>query len=102
MHDAIVMDTPVDQRLLDGCFQEGRGILLVELQNPHEFLHPTALRPSLPQAAQEPVVGLRPALTPASEGFRMLEGPRTLFQQGQVMERIEDILLAVIAAWMPR
>src|SRR5579864_3099389 len=46
------------------------------------------------------MIGRRPALAPLFEGFSVIEGPWSLFEQRQIVEWIKDVLFAFVTAGM--
>ena len=56
----------------------------------------TGLLPA--QALQQGFIGRRPALAPLAQRLGMLKGPGSLRHQCQVVERIQDVLLATVTA----
>src|SRR2546430_2196735 len=98
VHDSIQMHTPVGKRLVNGLFYERSRILLMELQNAHKLLHPSAFGPFLFQIVEHALVGLRPVLAPLFQRFGILKGSWSLLKQGKIMEGIKDVLLFLIAS----
>jgi len=75
-------------------------VLVVEPQNADELSHTFAIRPFLPQMSQQTLVDRRPTLPPASNWLGVVERTGSLFQDGQVVQGIENVLLPVVAPWM--
>src|SRR5437588_2834358 len=98
VHDSIQMHTPVGKRLVNSLFEERSAILLMQMQNAHNLLHPSAFRPFLFQIVEHALVGLRPVLAPLFHRFGILKGTGSLLKQGKIMEGIKDILLFLIAS----
>src|SRR3989304_2120808 len=72
------------------CFWRVRA---VQFQNGDEFTDTAAVGLVLTQCAEQTFVVCRPMLTPLSDGDGMLKGARALFEQTQIMEWIQDVLL---------
>src|SRR5947209_19963858 len=94
------MDTAVGQSLLHGLLNQRCRILLMQTQHVDKLFHPPSFRPFFLQESQQPMVSLGPFFAPAFERARILKGAWSLFEQRQVMQRIEDILLTTVAARM--
>ena len=71
-------------------------------ENGDEFAYAAAVGLVFAQQIEHFLVLGRPPLPPLPHGKRILEGARALFQQSQIVQRIEDILLALKAARMFR
>ncbi len=77
--------------------QLGR-IATVQLQHRDERAHPRPIRVALLKAAEQALIVGGPLVAPLAQGFGMIKGTGALLQEGQIMQRIEDILLPVVAA----
>ena len=72
----------------------------MQLQNAHEFLHASPIRPCLSEVSKHLVVSHRPAFAPLFEWFGVIKGPRSLFEQWQIVQGIKEILLTLITTRM--
>ncbi len=90
--------TPVGEGLFDRLLHLAGWVLLVKPQDAHKLFDPSTIRPLLAQEPQEAMVGRWPVGTPLSQRTGILQRARALFEQEQVMQRIEDILLPPIDA----
>src|SRR4051812_28180443 len=98
--DAVGVDTADHERLLNCLFEQRCGMVGVELEDLDKLANTTTIGPVLTQAVEQAGVDRRPAFTPAADGFGMLKSPWALFKQRQIVQRVEHILLAPIAAGM--
>ena len=86
------------QRLLHRGMQIVEAEALQQAQHLHVFA-PSGLDHSrLHQAAQSGELGRQ---IPFGQRCRLIQGVDLLLDQRQVMDRIEDHILAVVAAWVP-
>ena len=96
----IDINTAKRECLGHGLLQQCGGIVIQQAQHAHEHAHTRAIRPAFAHLGEHLVVDGRPVCTPPAHGNGVLKGSRALFEQGQVMARIEQILLAGITARM--
>lgn len=97
---AIGVDTAEGERLVNGLANQGRWVLLMQLEDGDNLAHATAVRPLLAEAAQHAGVARGPVGFPALDGLGVVEGARTVGEQWQVMEGVAHVLLASITAGM--
>jgi hypothetical protein len=69
---------------------------VAELQNAEGLQGRYSVRRSLPELGQVPVQG--GWIGPRLQRLGMIQGTRTLLEQRQVVEQVQDVLLALIAA----
>src|SRR6266487_5218799 len=101
MQHPIQMRAAVSKSLFNSLLDEVSRIVLMQTQHTYKLLHPTSpLRPFLAADGQHLVITLRPVLAPLSHRSGVVEGTRSLFQQGEVMQRFEHILLTCVTAAM--
>jgi hypothetical protein len=82
----IQMRTTVSERLFNRLVHQVRWIVLMQTQHADKLLHSTSpLWPFLAQESYHLVVTLGPVLAPLPHGSGVVEGPRSLFQQGKIM-----------------
>src|SRR5436309_425661 len=100
MKDSIQMHTPKGECLVNRLLNHIRRIVGMKLQDTNKFLYSSAFRPFLLENGKHFVVGLRPFFAPLFHGGGIVKRAWPLFKKRDVVERIENILLAAIAAQM--
>src|SRR5690606_22224590 len=89
-----VMDADIES-VLDGVLELLQGTPFQESQDTDELARPQAARLRLQQPAKR---GEARWQLPRFQGLGMIEAPRLLLQQRQVVDRIEQVLLPLPAA----
>ncbi|NJK32054.1 MAG: hypothetical protein HC927_06335 [Deltaproteobacteria bacterium] len=78
--DAIGVDTAEGERLVDGLGNQGRRVLLMQLEDGDKLAHAAPVGPLLAEAGQHAGVARGPVVFPALERLRVVEGARTVGQ----------------------
>lgn len=84
----------------NGLRQRGLAVVAMQIEDVDEFPHPTPVRPLPAQMVQQFIVNRRPRLSPAAQRFGMVDGPGPLPDEGQVVQGVDNLLVAVITARM--
>src|SRR5437763_10981347 len=94
------MSAPVGECLSDGLFNQRCWSFLMQTQHSHKLFDASAFRPFLSQDGEQAMIGLRPAFAPSLERTSILKGTGSLLYQGQIMQRVKDVLSVLIATRM--
>ena len=70
----------------------------MQLEDAYKFSHAATLGPPCPQLSQQTLIDWRPTLPPTTDGLGVVESARALFQQRQIVQRIENVLLLLVAS----
>src|SRR2546428_12813450 len=100
MQHPVQMHTAVGKGLVNRLCDEIGRIVLMQVQNAHKLLYATSIRPFLFEVSKHAMVGLRPILAPPTKWFCILKCTWPLLKQRKIVERIKNILLALIATGM--
>ena len=73
-------------------------MITMQLEDAYKFSHAATLGPPCPQLSQQTLIDQRPTLPPTTDGLGVVESARALFQQRQIMQRIENVLLLLVAS----
>src|SRR5438046_1101484 len=98
MEHPIKMHAPIGEGLFNRLLKNRSRIVFMQLQNTDKLLHPSSFRPFLFEDSKHTMVGLRPLFAPAFHRCGVVKGTWSLFKQGEVVQRIKNILLFLIAS----
>lgn len=93
----IGVDATEPEGLFNRLLDEHSRMVLVELEDAHKLAHARPIGPLGPQTTEQPLVGERPGGAPAPDWLSVVERAGAVEQQRQIMQRVEHVLLAVIA-----
>jgi len=97
---AVGVRAAIFQRQTNRLLDDVGRVIAMQFRDTRRLPNAASIWPLCPQTGQQMLLERWPARAPVADGLGMFETPRALFQQGQVMQGVGDVLLPTVAAGM--